>query len=759
MFDESFENAPVGLHWVGSDGIILRANRAELDLLGYSPDEYIGHHIAEFHADEDVVGDILRRLQRGEELHDYEARMRCKDGTIRHVAISSNALWAHGQFIHARCFTRDVSDRKRVEEALRQQSNQFATLVEHIPDIVARLDRDLNYLYIGPAVSAITGRPADEYIGKPRTNQGVAPEVAEARERVSREVFETGEKQIFEFPMETPAGARFLESRFIPEFAPDGSVETLMTLTRDVTERKRAEERLRESEERFRMVADNISQLTWTCDQLGDVTWYNKRWLDYTGLSFAEMKGWGWTQVHHPDHLDRVMAGVARSRESGEIWEDTFPLRGKDSTYRWFLSRAVPIRNESGDVVRWFGTSTDITEERLLQESLRDTDRRKDEFLATLAHELRNPLAPIRTGLQVLKMAKGDPEAVNAVCASMERQTLQLITLVDDLLDVSRFTRGRLQLRRSRVELADIVQSAVETSKPQIEDARHELTVTLPDYPLYVDADPFRLSQVLSNLLNNAAKYTPEGGQIRLSAEQSAGEIVVTVEDSGLGIPAHMLDRVFEMFTQIDRPLEKGQSGLGIGLTLVKSLVELHGGSVRVRSDGENRGSTFSVHLPIPTGTPAADSTPLITAEGNVVRGARRVLVVDDNGAAADMLALMVTMLGHDVRTASDGQQALQVGEEFQPEVVLMDLGMPRMNGYEAATRMRATSCGKDAALIALTGWGQEETKQRTEEAGFDHHLVKPANPDALQDILADPSAFRALERARLRDPGIWGHF
>jgi CheY-like chemotaxis protein len=410
--------------------------------------------------------------------------------------------------------------------------------------------------------------------------KGIAPEFAEARERVSRKVFETGEKQILEFPIQTPAGERFLECRFIPELAPDGSVETLMTLTRDVTERKRAEARL-----------------------------------------------------------------------------------------------------------------------------------------------------------------KGDPDAMSAVCASMERQTLQLITLVEDLMDVSRITRGRLQLRMARVALADVVHSAVETSKPQIDAARHELTVTLPEYPLYVDADPFRLSQVLSNLLNNAAKYTPEGGQIRLSAERSADEIVLSVEDSGIGIPADMLERVFEMFTQIDRPLEKGQTGLGIGLTLVQSLVEMHGGRVRVRSEGENRGSTFSVHLPIPTGMPAADSTPVATAEGNVLRGARRVLVVDDNDAAADMLAMMVEMLGHDVRTANDGQQALQVGEEFRPEVVLMDLGMPRMNGYEAATRMRATSWGKHAALIALTGWGQEEAKQRTEEAGFDHHLVKPANPDALQAILADPSA------------------
>ena len=738
-----FENAPVGLHWLDPSGIILRVNRAELNLLGYSSDEYVGHHIAEFHAEKDVIEEILRRLRHGDELHDYESRMRCKDGTIRDVAISSNARWAHGQFVKALCFTRDISDRKRAEEALLRQSNQFATLVEHIPDIVARLDRDLRYLYIGPAVHAITGKPAQEYIGKPRTNQGLTPEIAAARERVSRKVFETGEEQIFEFPIQTPTGERCLECRFIPEFAADGSVETLMTLTRDVTERKLAEARLRESEERFRMVADNISQLTWTCDRLGEVTWYNQRWLDYTGLAAAEMMGWGWTTVHHPDHLDRVVAGVARSRESGEVWEDTFPLRGKDGAYRWFLSRAVPIHDDAGNVVHWFGTCTDITEQRQLQESLWESDRRKDEFLATLAHELRNPLAPIRTGLQVLKLANGDQATMDTVRAAMERQTLQLITLVDDLMDVSRITRGKLQLRIARVDLADIVHSAVETSRPQIDQRRHTLTITLPAHPLPVEGDAFRLSQVLSNLLNNAAKFTPDGGRIQLSAERVAANIVVTVSDNGVGIPADMLDRVFEMFTQVDRPLEKAQTGLGIGLTLVKSLVEMHGGSVRVRSEGDNRGSMFSVYLPAaPVATRPAepDHGAVAPTQANPLRPARRVLVVDDNEAAADMLAMMVEMLGHHVRTARDGDDALELANEFQPEVVLMDLGMPRMNGYEAATRMRATSWGRNATLIALTGWSQEAAKRRTEKAGFDHHLVKPADPDTLQAILADPS-------------------
>lgn len=391
---------------------------------------------------------------------------------------------------------------------------------------------------------------------------------------------------------------------------------------------------------------------------------------------------------------------------------------------------------------------TDLTEQKhyedmkKLQEELCDTaarlseaDRRKDEFLATLAHELRNPLAPIRTGLELMKMVADDPATMEEIRSTMERQTQQMATLIDDLLDVSRITQGKLQLRKCRVKLADVVRNAVEASSPFILEAGHELTVSIPEQLIYLEADPHRLAQVLSNLLNNAAKYTKEGGRIWFTAERQESEVVIMVKDTGIGIPTEMLERVFEMFAQIDRPMEKGYTGLGIGLTLVKSLVEMHGGRIEVHSEGPNQGSQFSVRLPFLVEWSMQESRVAPPEQGEAAPGKRRVLVVDDNKAAADMLSMIVKMLGNEVRTAGDGQQAVTVAAEFLPDMVVMDLGMPRMNGYDAARYIRQQSWGEKIMLVALTGWGKEEDRQRTEEAGFDHHLVKPAEPAALQEL------------------------
>jgi signal transduction histidine kinase/ActR/RegA family two-component response regulator len=372
---------------------------------------------------------------------------------------------------------------------------------------------------------------------------------------------------------------------------------------------------------------------------------------------------------------------------------------------------------------------------REIAAQLSEGNRRKSEFLATLAHELRNPLAPIRTGLEVLKLADGQPELAAHTRQVMERQMRQLITLVDDLLDVSRITRGKLELRKCRVKLSDVVQSAVESSTPLIHEAGHQLSVDVPQQAIHLDADPHRLAQVLANLLNNAAKYTPEGGQISLTAERQGSDVVIAVRDNGLGIPAELQTRVFEMFTQIDRPVEKGYTGLGIGLTLVKSLTELHGGRVEVRSDGPNLGSEFTVRLPIYVEAQPTEQLPSFPEAAPSRR--LRVLIVDDNEAAIDMLGIIVKMLGNEVRTAADGQQAVGAAREFLPDVVLMDIGMPKMNGYEAAREIRQQSWGQRMLLVALTGWGQDEDKRRTREAGFDHHLVKPADPSELQRLFA----------------------
>ena len=360
-------------------------------------------------------------------------------------------------------------------------------------------------------------------------------------------------------------------------------------------------------------------------------------------------------------------------------------------------------------------------------------DRRKDQFLATLAHELRNPLAPIRSSLALLRLSEGRTSP--QICEIMERQVNHMVRLVDDLMEVSRITRGKIELRREAVDLASIIHSAVETSIPLIDAAKHRLTVTLPEEGLVLDADAVRLAQVFSNLLNNAAKYTDTGGAICITARREDRSAVVTVTDTGIGIPAHALPGVFDMFAQVNARDSRAQSGLGIGLTLVRSLVEMHGGSVSATSEGVGRGSVFVVRLPLdrrrdirPGATPA--SAPEV---GEI----QRVLVVDDNQDAANTLGALLQLLGLSVRTANDGPAALDAIGSFHPSVVVLDLGMPGMDGYEVARRVREHPDYGDIALVALTGWGQEKDRQLTEQAGFDHHLVKPVDIGAMQAVLA----------------------
>ncbi len=401
---------------------------------------------------------------------------------------------------------------------------------------------------------------------------------------------------------------------------------------------------------------------------------------------------------------------------------------------RWFEVDLYPTSSEGLAV--YF---RDITERKLTLEALQEADRRKDEFLATLAHELRNPLAPIRNGLQVLRLARENPQAEEQARGMIERQVQQMVRLIDDLLDLSRISRGKVELRRERLDLAAAVQSAVETSRPLIEQAGHELTLSLPSEPVFVDADVTRLAQVFANLLNNAAKYTERGGDIRLSVEphEHENDVLVRVRDNGVGIPASMLPRIFEMFTQVDRSLERTQGGLGIGLSIVKRLVEMHGGTVEARSEGPGRGSELVVRLPV---LAPSVQEPRSQGDGQEPAGAparRRILVADDNVDSAESLAMMLEFMGNEVRTAHDGVEAVAAAAAFRPEVVLLDIGMPRMNGYEACRQIREQPWGRGIAIAALTGWGQDDDKRRSREAGFDHHLVKPVEPAALETLLA----------------------
>jgi signal transduction histidine kinase/ActR/RegA family two-component response regulator len=371
-----------------------------------------------------------------------------------------------------------------------------------------------------------------------------------------------------------------------------------------------------------------------------------------------------------------------------------------------------------------------------LYQALREEDHRKTEFLALLAHELRNPLAPLRNGLQIMRLAAADPEAVDRSRTIMERQLQHLVRLVDDLLDVSRISRGKIELRKERIPLAAVVENALETCEALVKQQDAHLTVTLPEAPLYVDADKTRLAQALCNLVSNAAKYSDPGSTIWLTVTREGNQAVVSVRDNGVGIPAHMLPKVFDLFTQVDRSLEKAQGGLGVGLTIVKRLIEMHGGRVEARSEGQGMGSEFVIRLPLVLSV-VNEKQQQGSEPQKKQTGRHRILVVDDNVDSASSLAMMLKIMGSEVRTAHDGLEALEAAAAFRPDVNLLDIGMPKLNGYDACRRIRQQPWGKNIVIVALTGWGQDEDKKRSQEVGFDGHFVKPVEPVALEKLLA----------------------
>lgn len=442
-------------------------------------------------------------------------------------------------------------------------------------------------------------------------------------------------------------------------------------------------------------------------------------------------------EVIHPDDRERVREVVRRTINDRTDYDIEYRTIWADGAIHWVLVRGRVTYGPDGSPLRMSGVSFDMTEWKRAERHLLEADRRKDEFLALLAHELRNPLAPLRNGLQVMRLAPDDREAVRSSREIMDRQLTHMVRLIDDLLDVCRISQNKMDLRRSRVLLADVVVSAVEATRPLIEAAGHELTISLPTEPVFLDADLTRLAQVFSNLLTNSAKYTERGGRIWLSAESLDGEAVVSVRDTGIGIPADDLPHIFDMFSQVDRSIERSTGGLGIGLALVKGLVEMHGGTVTVESGSQGGGSTFTVRLPVlESRQELVGSTP---ENGQAVRGPKRsILVVDDNRDSATSMAMMLKLMGNEVHTAHDGVEAVEAAEQFRPNVVLMDVGMPKLNGLDATRRIREQPWGRSVVIIALTGWGQDGDHAQSNEAGCDGHLVKPVNLPDLEQLLAE---------------------
>jgi PAS domain S-box-containing protein len=512
-----------------------------------------------------------------------------------------------------------------------------------------------------------------------------------------------------------------------------GEVESILVQGHEVTEQHRAQEALQ-------VFSNSIPAIAWVAYPDGRVERFNSQWEIYTGQPVESAVGDGWITALHPDDRAATLEAWESARASNTPAQAEYRLRQHDGAYRWFFARGVPQLDASGKVIRWFGTITDTEDARQIAQALRNADRQKDEFLATLAHELRNPLAPIRSAVQLLN-SPAATEPVRARAADViGRQAGHMARLLDDLIDIARITQQRMVLKKEAVSIDDVVQSAMEAARPVADAKRHRLTVALDSPHDILWVDPLRITQVLSNLLNNAAKYTDPGGQIRLEVRAGDSAMEMVVIDSGIGLSAEAIANIFTMFAQEQSALDRSDGGLGIGLALSKGLVELHGGTLAAFSEGPGKGSRFVVRLPL--GDQTVQSALPVKAAPSLNGGvrARSVLLADDNLDAAETLAELLRMDGHTVHTANDGMSAAAMALKLKPDVLVLDIGMPGLNGYEVARQVRAQPWGREPLLIAATGWGREDDREKARTAGFDMHLTKPFDPVHLAAVIARPA-------------------
>jgi PAS domain S-box-containing protein len=508
---------------------------------------------------------------------------------------------------------------------------------------------------------------------------------------------------------------------------------------------RRAEGALRESEERFRQMAENIDDVFWMLDPSTDQLLYvspayRRLWGDAAPAPVPGSGPWA-GHIHAED--EAAVETAYRALAGGTPYEIEYRIVRPDGDTRWVAERAFTVRDTRDRIYRLAGIVNDISERKANEMMLRDADRRKDEFLAMLAHELRNPLAPIRNAIELLDPSRAPaPQDFETMRAVIGRQVRHLSRLVDDLLDVARITQGKITLRQENVSLAAAIEAAIETVAPALDKKAHTLKTEMPDDSLYVIGDGVRIAQVLGNILSNAVKYTPQGGEILIDVRESDEVVQIAVRDNGVGMSAETIPVIFELFVQSQNSLERSEGGLGIGLPLARTLVELHGGQLEAFSGGPGHGSEFIVSLPLARAVQIAEPAPAAAAAAAVVAPrdpgpALRLLLVDDSVDAATLLAMVLEADGYDVRVAHEGKQALEVAAQFEPEIVLLDLGLPGMDGFQLAREMRKLAHTANALLVAVTGYGQAADRLRSQEAGFDHHLVKPVSADEIQRVIA----------------------
>ncbi|WP_158958019.1 PAS domain S-box protein [Paraburkholderia acidisoli] len=682
----------------------------------------------------------------------YERELVRKDGTHWWGLFAPTRLSGAGMESKCAEFVLDITERRRVETECMESEERFRALVEGFAQAVWETDARGQTGTASASWSAYTGQPVEEWLGDGWID-AVHPEDREYALRNWKESVAMQRVVNAEFRLHTATGGwRWTNLRAAPLWNADGSVRKWVGMNIDIDDRRGAQEALRESEARFRALADASPALIWQIDTLGNTVYLNQRYLAAIGLTPDELLLTAWHAIVHPLDLPSFLTSLQAAQREQSAFQSRIRIKVKDDSWHWFETGCAPWFSSSGEYRGHVGVSIDISEAVRAEDALKEADRRKDEFLATLAHELRNPLAPIANALHLLR--RDDmPGQSQPILAMLDRQVHHMVRLIDDLMEVSRITRGKIGLIKAPVSLAEIIDNALETSRPVIDQVRHELTVTMPETPLMLDADRTRLTQVFTNLLNNAARYTDAGGAIRVSAQREGEWAVIVLRDTGIGMSTEQIDKAFEMFAQGQRPSARGQGGLGIGLTMVRHLVRMHGGTVEAASAGPGKGSAFTVRLPLlargdqadmadqaarmASGQVGSDQTSASVAEP---LSGKRILVVDDNRDAADSLAMVLQGEGADVHVAYDGAAALAALEasspQSEPQAIVLDIGMPGMDGYAIARTIRQSRRFRGVFIVALTGWGQHADRLRSRMSGIDSHLTKPVDFPALMDLL-----------------------
>jgi PAS domain S-box-containing protein len=729
-----------------ADGYLISWNEGAEKIQGYTADEILGSHFSCFYPAEAIERDLPRKaLSQAATVGHFEDegwRLR-KDGSAFWAnVVITRMLGGEGRLMGFSTITRDSTERRRQESLLKRSEERFRLLIAGVKDYAIFMLNPQGIVETWNAGAAqIKGYSANEIIGchfsvfyPPDAIKRGLPDT-ELRGAMMQGRFEDEGWRL------RKDGSRFWANVIITAVRnASGHLIGFSKITRDLTERRRHEDELRKSEERFRLLVDGVTEYAiMTLDSEGFVTSWNAGAERIKGYKSPEILG---KHVSHFYPSEAVLSNkpwedLRIAREHGRVTDEGWRLR-KDGTLFWASTVITSLHDQTGRPHGFAMVTQDLTQRRNA-EALADTTQRMHEFIAMLAHELRNPLAPIRNAVALMGRKGLKDPTLESMRQTIDRQSMLLTRLLDELLDVNRIARGQFVIERELVDVRDVLTRAIETSRPLIDSRRHGLEVSVPDQPARVLGDALRLTQTFVNLLNNAAKYTPEGGSIRLSAAVRGAEIEVRVIDNGAGIERDMLEKVFDLFVQVDSTMQHALGGLGVGLALVRRVVELHGGNVLARSEGKTYGAEFVVRLPL-----SIEQIQVISTRESPVPGsirALRVLIVDDNRDAADSLNLLLASMGQCVYVAYDGQSAISAAKAFKPEIVLLDIGMPQMSGYEVARALRADASASKSALVAVTGWGQEADKERAKDAGFTYHFVKPISEDALRMILTEVSA------------------